>query len=72
MKSARSNRNHKEKEIDIGFNRKLLRQKSSIATEIYTHVSQKEFYKFKNPIDDMILEDDSRNESCVNLPKTEE
>lgn len=50
---------HLEQGTDLRYIQIWLGHSSTKTTEIYTHVSQNDFNKFKNPIDDISLEDDS-------------
>ncbi|MCA1758775.1 MAG: site-specific integrase [Bacteroidales bacterium] len=50
---------HLEQGTDLRYIQIWLGHSSTKTTEIYTHVSQNDFNKFKNPIDDINLEDDS-------------
>jgi site-specific recombinase XerD len=45
---------HLEQGTDLRYIQEWLGHGSSKTTEIYTHVSNKDFIKFKNPIDDLI------------------
>jgi integrase len=45
---------NREQRIDLRLFRKFLGHKSFKTSEIYTHVSQKDLQKFKNPFDDAI------------------
>ncbi|MGC8978472.1 tyrosine-type recombinase/integrase, partial [Caldisericum sp.] len=46
-----------ESGVDLRYIQELLGHKSSKTTEIYTHVSNKDLSKIKNPLDSIILED---------------
>lgn len=48
---------HLEQGTDLRYIQEWLGHESSKTTEIYTHVSQKDFLKFKNPIDDINFND---------------
>lgn len=50
---------HLEQGTDLRYIQIWLGHSSTKTTEIYTHVSQNDYNKFKNPIDDINLEDDS-------------
>jgi integrase/recombinase XerD len=50
---------HLEQGTDLRYIQIWMGHSSTKTTEIYTHVSQNDFNKFKNPIDDISLEDDS-------------
>jgi len=43
--------------MDFRYIQELPGYESTKTTEIYTHVSQKDFSKFKNPIDDDFFDD---------------
>jgi len=45
-----------ESGVDLRYIQELLGHKSSKTTEIYTHVSNKDLSKIKNPLDSIILE----------------
>jgi len=45
---------HLENEVDLRYIPEFPGHSNSKATEIYTHVSEKSFRKFKNPLDDII------------------
>jgi len=45
-----------ENGIDLRYIQELLGHKSSKATEIYTHVSSKNFMRIRNPLDQMLEE----------------
>ena len=48
---------HLEQGTDLRYIQQWLGHDSSKTTEIYTHMSQKDFHKFRNPIDDLNLDD---------------
>ena len=48
---------HLEQGTDLRYIQEWLGHESSKTTEVYTHVSQKNFINFKNPIDDMKLDE---------------
>ncbi|MGV8091817.1 MAG: tyrosine-type recombinase/integrase [Mangrovibacterium sp.] len=48
---------HLEQGTDLRYIQEWLGHESSKTTEIYTHVSQNNFMKFRNPIDDLNLDD---------------
>lgn len=50
---------HLEQGTDLRYIQIWMGHSSTKTTEIYTHVSQSDFNKFKNPIDDINLDDDS-------------
>lgn len=50
---------HLEQGTDLRYIQIWMGHSSTKTTEIYTHVSQNDFNKFKNPIDDIDLDDDS-------------
>ena len=43
-----------ESGVDLRYIQELLRHKSSKTTEIYTHVSNKDFMRIKNPLDQIL------------------
>jgi integrase/recombinase XerD len=45
---------HLEQGTDLRFIQAFLGHESSKTTEIYTHVSNKELLKFRNPLDDIL------------------
>ena len=50
---------HLEQGADLRYIQIWMGHSSTKTTEIYTHVSQNDFNKFKNPIDDIDLDNDS-------------
>jgi site-specific recombinase XerD len=50
---------HLEQGTDLRYIQIWMGHASTKTTEIYTHVSQNDYNKFKNPIDDIDLDDDS-------------
>ena len=50
---------HLEQGTDLCYIQIWMGHSSTKTTEIYTHVSQNDFNKFKNPIDDIDLDNDS-------------
>ncbi len=47
---------HLEQGTDLRYIQEWLGHESSKTTEIYTHVAEKDFHRFKNPIDDLNLD----------------
>lgn len=54
-----------EQGTDLRYIQELLGHKSSRTTEIYTHVSTKNFTKIRNPIDELL--DESKQGEYIHL-----